>query len=97
MKQLAIYCSRDLEERVVSALDQAGVEGFVRIPHVTGNKFREPGGVPRTLTWEALAFVVPGAEEATVEAVVRELEGYAGGCEIRPCLRMVVSSVEKAC
>jgi len=95
VKQLSIYCSLDLEERVVAALDRAGAEGFVRIPRATGNKFAGPGEVPRTLTWEAAVFLVPGAAEPVVEAVVRELESYAGGCDIRPCLRMVVSPVER--
>jgi hypothetical protein len=94
MKQLTIYCSHDLEERVVTALDEAGVEGFVRLGHATANRFRGPGEVPRALTWEATMFLVPGVPEERADAVVRELSGYAGACDIAPCLRIVVSPVE---
>ncbi len=95
MKQLMIYCSRDLEDRVVAALDAAGVEGFLRVGEATGNKFQPPALLPRTMTWEAALFVAPAAAEQKVEQIIAELESYAGACEVRPCLRMVVSAVER--
>lgn len=95
MKHLTIYCSRDLEHRVVAALDSAGVEGFLRVGEATGNKFQPPSLLPRTMTWEAALFMVPAAPEQKVGEIIAELERYAGACEVRPCLRIVVSAVEQ--
>ena len=95
MKQLTIFCSADLEHRVLNALERAGVQGFLRLPGGSGCRFKERGEVPRTLSWEALMFTVPDAEAEQVSQVADELEGYAGACEIQPCLRMVISPVER--
>jgi hypothetical protein len=96
MKQLTLYCSRDLEDRVISALDRADVHGFVRVAEATGNKFLPAGEVPRTMTWEASLIVVPVVPPEKVERIVRELKEYAGSCEIEPCLHVTVSSVDEA-
>lgn len=95
MKQVTIYCSRDLETRVVTALDHAGVEGYLRLAGATGNRFGAPGQVPRSIAWEATLFLVPGADEGGVRAIVEQLEEYAGSCEIAPCLRIVVASIDE--
>ena len=63
MKQLTIYCSRDLEERVVAVLDHAGAEGYLRLAGATANRFSPSGQVPRVSSWEATLFLVPGTEE----------------------------------
>lgn len=95
MKQLTIYCSRDLENQVVNALDHARLEGFLRIGGASGSKFCDPGEVPRTMDWEATMFLVPGAEEPQVQAVVDELSKFAKSCETYPCLRIAVAPVEQ--
>jgi hypothetical protein len=95
VKQLTIYCSRDLEDRVVSALDVASVEGFLRLGSGSGHRFLARGEVPRSVTWEASVIVVPAVSEERVGWVVRELREYAGRCEIEPCLRVVVSPVDQ--
>jgi hypothetical protein len=95
VKQLTIFCSADLEHRVLTALERAGVSAFLRLDRVSGCRFNDPGRVPRTISWEALAFLVPGAEDDRVDAVVEELEVYAGACDIQPCLRLAVSPVER--
>lgn len=95
MRQVTVFCSRDLEPRVVDALDQAGVEGYLRVGAATGSRFLEKGRVPRAITWEAAMFVVPAAAEACVDEIVGRLEAYAGSCEIEPCLRIVVGPVER--
>ena len=95
MKQLTIYCSRDLENRVVNALDHARLEGFLRIGGASGSKFCDPGEVPRTMDWEATMFLVPGAEDTQVQAVVDELAEYASSCDTYPCLRIAVTPVEQ--
>jgi hypothetical protein len=91
MKQLTVLCSRDLEDRVVTALDNAGVEGYARHGDVSGNKFMPQGQVPRTMTWEAVSFMVPAATDQQIESITGELRRFAGSCEIQPCLRMVVT------
>ena len=96
MKQLTIFCGRDLEGRVITALDHAGIEGFFKPASSTGNRFLPQGEVPRTMTWDATMFVVPAAEESRVEVVLNELREHADSCEIEPCLRAVVSPVDRA-
>ncbi len=95
MKQLAIYCSHDLEDRVVRALDRAGVEGFLRVGNASGHKFRPGRELPGTLTWDAALLLVPAVPDHLVDGIAAELEQYSGSCEVRPCLRLIVSSVEK--
>ena len=95
MNQLAIYCSRDIEDRVVRALDAAGVGGFLHVAHATGNKFKPGDELPRLLTWDAVLSLVPAVAEDRVDTIMRQLADYAGSCEVDPCLRMVVSAVEK--
>jgi hypothetical protein len=95
VKQLTIYCSRDLEDHVVNALDHARVEGFLRVGGASGSRFCDPGEVPRTMDWDAIVFLVPGAEETQVEAIVGELGDFARGCDTYPCLRICVTPVEQ--
>lgn len=95
MKQLAIYCSDDLRETVVRALDHALVDGFLLVPDCLGHYFARPGDVPRTISWEASVILVPAADEDRIARVVDELRAHAGRCEIEPCLRIVVSPVER--
>lgn len=94
MKQLSIFISTDLERRAVDAIERAGVDGYLRLAGATGNKFEPADQLSRTMTWEALALIIPGAGDEQVAAIVRELEEHANSCDTRPCLRMVVSSVE---
>jgi len=92
MKQLTVFCSRDLEERVVSILDRSGLDGYLRLDDVTGNRFLPKDQVPRSLTWEVVMIIVPGAEPALIDAVRRELQGIAEDCEIEPCIRLLVNT-----
>ena len=95
MKQITLYVSPDLENRVIDTLEKAGVEGFLRVGGATGNKFLGPGQIPRTVTWQAEALVVPAATDEQVDAIFRELEQYANACETHPCLRMVAVDVDR--
>jgi hypothetical protein len=92
MKQLTILCSADLAGTVRDALIGAGVEGFLQVPG-TGVKpgaAAEHGRWPR---WEAEMFVAP-VPDNLVAPVVKALESWAGACEVEPCLRILVSSLE---
>ncbi len=95
MKQLSIFLSSDLERRAVDALERAGLDGFLRLEGASGNKFVPEDPLSRTMTWEAVVLLVPGAGDEQVAAVGRELEEHADACETRPCLRIVVSRVEE--
>ncbi len=95
MKQLVIYCSEDLEHRVVSSIDRHGAEGYLAIPNAVGHKFLEPGTLPRSVSFEAVMIVVPGASEACVAGILADLQHMAQQCEIQPCLRVSVLDVEQ--
>jgi hypothetical protein len=95
MKQLAIFCSTDIEEEVTGALDHAGVEGFLRVAGGAGTQFAPKGELPRSFSWEATVFIVPALAAEPLEEVVSALSAYAGSCTIEPCLRIVVSDVER--
>ena len=95
MKQLTVFASEDLEDRVVAAFDHAGIDAYMRIGEATGVRFSAPGQLPRTMTWAATLFLVPAAERDSIDRVITELRQYAGTCEIEPCLRMVVAPVDE--
>jgi hypothetical protein len=93
MKQITILYSSDLAETVGDALVRAGVEGYLRIPGAVGVKpgaAAEHGRYPR---WEAEMLVAPVAD-AVAEEIVAGLRSFAGRCEVEPCLRILVSSLE---
>ncbi len=93
MKQVTVLCSSDLAETVQDALVGAGIEGFLRIPGAVGVR---PGAAAEHGRWprfEAEMFVAP-VPDAAAEAIVAELGSFAGRCEIEPCLRILVSSLE---
>ena len=95
MKQLVVYCSEELEHQVVGSFDRHGAEGYLKIPRAVGHKFLEPEALPRSVSFDAIVLIVPGASEATVAAVLEDLQDYAGKCEIQPCLRASVVNVER--
>ena len=95
MKQLTIYCSSDEESRVITALDHAGVSGFFRVGDSSGNRFVDPGQVPRTVAWEAVMIVVPTTSEEKIRAVTEELGAYTRSCEFDPCVRIVASDADE--
>jgi len=95
MKQLTVYCSHDLESKVIAAFDHAGVPGFLRLGGVTGHQAMPPGEYPRTAGWEAALFLVPWVEDDGVDRIVEQLEAHAGRCGEGPCLHIVVSGIER--
>jgi len=94
VKQLTILCSTDLAETVRDALVAAGVEGFLQVPGAVGNK---PGAAAlhgRYPRWEAEMFLVPAPEEVVRKAVAR-LRRLSDDCEVEPCLRILVSTLDE--
>jgi len=92
VKQLTIFCSRDLEQQVVSTLDEAGLRGYLRLDGVTGNRFLPKGQVPRSVTWEAVMIVVPAGAADVIDDVREKLQAIAASCEIEPCIRLLVNT-----
>ncbi len=93
MKQVTVMCSTDLAGTVRDALVGAGIEGFLHVPGAVGVKpgaAAEHGRYPR---FEAELFVAP-AEDGAAERAVAALRSFAGRCEVEPCLRILVSSLE---
>lgn len=93
MKQLTILCSSDLADRVRDILIDAGVDGFMELPHAVGTKpgaAAEHGRFPR---FDAEMIIAP-AENDKAERVVDELARYIGSCEVEPCLRVLVAPLD---
>jgi hypothetical protein len=92
MKQLTIFCSRDLEQRAVAVLDGEGLQGYLRLGDATGNRFLPKGQLPRAVVWEAVMLVVPGDEDERIDRVRKKLQLLAADCEVEPCIRLLVHS-----
>lgn len=89
MTQITVFYSVDLEPRVLAVLDQAGVVGYLRVAGATGNRFLPDGTVPRSVAWDAVMVVVPGADDSQLETIASGLSVLVGDCEAEPCLKMV--------
>lgn len=95
MKQLMILCSPDLENQVISILDEAGVDGFLHLPGGSANLFAAPGQIPRSLTWEANLVLVPAVDDDRVEKVADRLDEHARSCATETCVRYSITTVER--
>jgi len=93
VKQLTIFCSSDLSDTVRDALVQAGIEGFIKVPHAVGSKPDASWEHGRYPTWDAEIFMSPVPADK-VGPVVERLRDYCGKCEVEPCLHILVSSLE---
>jgi hypothetical protein len=93
MKQVTVLCSSDLAGAVQDELVHAGIGGFLRIPGAVGVRpeaAAEHGRYPR---FEAEMFLAP-ADDAAASRAVAGLRSLAARCEVEPCLRILVSSLE---
>lgn len=93
MKQLMIMCSADISEIVRDSLVASGIEGFLKIPHAVGSKPRATWSHGSYPLWEAEVYIA-AVDDAAAQTVVDRLKDYAGRCEVEPCLRILVSSLE---
>jgi hypothetical protein len=93
MKQLTILCSSDLSDTVQQALSAAGLEGFLQLTGASG--FKPAAAAPRGdwPRWPAEMFVA-AADDRQADRVVEALRAFAGRCEVEPCLRILVGSLE---
>lgn len=94
MKLMTIYASSDLEHRIVSAIQESGAETFLTIDGATAHRFNRSHDMPRTMTWEATMFLVPGLTEEQSSRLSESLRAECASLETRPCLRMTMSDVD---
>ncbi len=88
MKQLTIYCSEELNERITQILHHYELEGFIHMPGIYGNKFKPKGSFTSDLSWQACAFIV-FPNESQLQGLVNELREFADKCGESPCMRLV--------
>jgi hypothetical protein len=93
VKQLTILCSSDLSETVRDVLVRADVSGFLKVPHAVGSKPGATWSHGRYPTWDAEMFLA-ATEGEKVDKVVEALEQYSGCCDVAPCLRILVSTLD---
>jgi hypothetical protein len=93
LKQLMIMCSADISETVRDALVASEIEGFLKIPHAVGSKPGATWSHGRYPLWEAEVYLA-AIEDAAVQPIVDRLKDYAGHCDVEPCLRILVSSLD---
>ncbi|MFQ5769715.1 MAG: hypothetical protein ACE5HX_04210 [bacterium] len=94
MKQLTIYCSAELEPDVSQIFHKYEIDGFIHIPGIYGNKLKPRGSLEKDQIWPASGFVLH-TDELNIRGIIQDLQNYANKCDIQPCLRMVVTPVEK--
>jgi hypothetical protein len=93
MKQITVLCNTDLSGKVYDILARSGVEGFVNVPRVVGNRPGAAAAHGRYPRWEAEMFLA-AVEPHRLEPVVGALRELAGKCGESPCLRVLVSSLD---
>ena len=93
MTQLTLFFSADLLETVRQVLIRAGIDGFLRVPNARGSKPQAAWEHGRTPEWRA-EMIIAVAEPDVTERIVTELKDYANRCEVEPCLRILVSSLD---
>ena len=94
MKQLTIFCSEELENRVSEVLHKFEIESFIHMPGIFGTRLKPKGSYEKDQTWQATAFVIHTIE-SKIDKIIQELQKFTSQCEIQPCLRLVVTKVEK--
>lgn len=93
MKQLTVYCSEELSEDIQHILHHYDLEGFIHEPGMVATKFKPKGSYGKDMSWQTNIFVV-FPEDQQLEGIVGELKHYINACEIEPCLRIIVTSVD---
>jgi len=96
MKMVTIYASSDLENRVVSAIQDSGADTYLTIDNATAHRFNRSHDLPRTMTWSAVMFLVPGLSEAQASRLSEALRHECDASETQPCLRLTMNDVDSA-
>ncbi|HOO56650.1 MAG TPA: hypothetical protein PLN69_07490 [bacterium] len=93
VKMLMIICSSEISDKVTRVLSKSDIEGYARFEG-TGTNIEEKSAYSRDVTWPGCTFIIP-AEESQLRPIIHELKGYAGKCEIEPCLKLILSPVDE--
>ena len=93
IKQLMIFCSSDIADVVTKELSTSGIQGYMHLSG-QGTNIEKKSAFSHDLTWPAEVFIVP-ADETKIRKIMGSLKGYAGKCEMEPCLKLILSSVDE--
>ena len=93
IKQLMIFCSSDIANVVSKELSASGIQGYMRLAG-HGTNVEKKTAFSHDLTWPADVFIIP-ADETKIRRIMSGLKAYAGKCDMEPCLKMILSSVDE--
>ena len=93
IKQLTIICNTEISGMVRKTLSRSGIQGFAHMQGA-GTHVEKKSAWANDLTWPADLFIIP-AEEELLRGIIKRLKDYSGKCEIQPCLKLILSSVEE--
>ena len=94
MKLLTIIISSDLKEEVGEIIAEHDVDCYVRIGETYGISHRCKGSLGDDMPWEARVLLVAGEEEPLVK-LAESIQEAVKGKEFEPCLRMMLSPVDR--
>ncbi len=93
MKQLMILSSEEILDQVKRSISHAQLGCYAEIGSAYGHHAKDLRFVEtQEMTWPASMFVILGEDEA-VAGIVAELKQYAGSCDVKPCLQLIVTDV----
>jgi len=93
MKQLTLYCSEELNDRVSQILHHYDLDGYIHNPGLFATTFKPKGSYVKDMAWEAHVYILFLSDEQ-LQGLLEELKQYINACDIEPCIRIVVTPVE---
>ena len=94
MKLLTIFISSDLQDEVSRLISEAQVDCYVRLGEAYGISHRCKGSLGDDMPWEASVLMIAGEEEQ-LESLAENIATTVKNKEYEPCLRMMLSPVDK--
>ncbi|MCE5272633.1 hypothetical protein LLH00_15235 [bacterium] len=95
MKMLTIIVSRDLSHEVEDIIAGQHVDCYAQFPDALGISHSCKGMLGDNLPWEASVMLVSGEDDA-LEALAEAIQAHVASKPFKPCLRMMLSAVDKA-
>lgn len=94
MKLLTIFISSDLQDEVSRIISEAQVECYVRLGEAQGISHRCKGSLGDSMPWEAAVLMIAGESEQ-LENLAENIETTVKNKEFEPCLRMMLTPVDR--
>ncbi len=97
MKEIKIYFARSLEDFVIKSVKRIGIKNFMLLSGMSGfspEKNFPMYGSSTEMEYNVSLLLIYG-DGGLVEKIKEALLEFNGECEIRPCIKMVVSDVEE--